>query len=107
MTGHAITITLADEETRKTFENSLIEADLAISDAAAVFALLRDLVSQSATVPEGVPEVLNICARAYGAMALRESEDLERLCSLLYEARVHAEPVKSTEPEGSADHDDE
>jgi hypothetical protein len=94
----SITITLADEEARKTFETSLIEVDLAIHDAAAVFAMLRDIVSQSATVPDGVPALLNICARAYATMAGRESEDLERLYSLFQTARFQVTTAQTKGP---------
>ncbi len=56
---------MMNEVQRRTYQAALQEADFALHDAAGVLALLRDLVAQSAKMPNGVASVLNVCAKLW------------------------------------------
>jgi hypothetical protein len=90
---------MMNEVERRTYQAALQEADFALHDAAGIFALLRDLVAQSAKVPDGVHGVLNVCAKHFGQMAEREAEEVNRLSARLRQEAHQAETFRKGGPQ--------
>jgi hypothetical protein len=55
---------------------------------------LRDVVAQSAKVPEGVASVLNVCAKHFGQMAEREAEEVSHLSARLRQEAHQADTFR-------------
>jgi UDP-N-acetyl-D-mannosaminuronic acid transferase (WecB/TagA/CpsF family) len=88
---------MVNEVERRTYQAALQEADFALHDAAGIFALLRDLVGQSAKVTDGVYSVLNVCAKHFGQMAEREAEEVNRLSARLRQEAHQADTFRKGE----------
>ena len=90
---------MMNEVERRIYQAALQEADFALHDAAGIFSLLRDLVAQSAKVPDGVHGVLNVCAKHFGQMAEREAEEVNRLSARLRQEAHQADTFRKGGPQ--------